>query len=165
MADTAPNPDQVTLTIDGREVSVPRGTTILEAAETLGNRIPHYCYHPGLSAPAQCRLCLVEVEGAPKLAALLRHPSVRTARWCRTESGLAEESAGESWSSTWLNHPLDCPICDQSGECKLQDYVHAEGRKHGRSREPKRVFGRDDFGGTSSSTATGASCAPGASAS
>jgi NADH-quinone oxidoreductase subunit G len=146
MADTAPNTDQVTLTIDGREVSVPRGTTILEAAETLGNRIPHYCYHPGLSAPAQCRLCLVDVEGAPK-----PQPSCITqcqeGQVVTTEGGLAEDQRRGVLEFYLLNHPLDCPICDQSGECKLQDYVHAEGRKHGRSKEPKRVFGRDDFGG------------------
>ena len=58
--------EMVNLTIDGQEVSVPRGTTILEAAKTVGTDVPHYCYHPGMSSPAMCRLCLVEVEGAPK---------------------------------------------------------------------------------------------------
>ncbi|MEX0855944.1 MAG: 2Fe-2S iron-sulfur cluster-binding protein [Gemmatimonadota bacterium] len=136
----------VTLTIDGREVTVPKGTTLLQAAQTIGIEVPHYCYHPGLTAPAQCRLCLVEVEGAPKLAAS-----------CVTEAGEGQVVRTQSEPATEMrrgvlefylaNHPLDCPICDQSGECKLQDYVHAEGREHGRSREPKRVFGRDDFGG------------------
>ncbi|MEX2530357.1 MAG: 2Fe-2S iron-sulfur cluster-binding protein [Gemmatimonadota bacterium] len=142
----APEQDTVTLTIDGREVVVPRGTTILQAAETLGDRIPHYCYHPGLSAPAQCRLCLVEVEGAPKL-----QPScvteVRDEQVVHTQSESALKQRKGVLEFYLANHPLDCPICDQSGECKLQDYVHAEGRKHGRNREPKRVFGRDDFGG------------------
>ena len=146
MADNQTNPETVTLTIDGREVTVPKGTTILEAAESLGNRIPHYCYHPGLSAPAQCRLCLVDVEGAPK-----PQPSCITqcqdGQVVATEGGEAEDQRRGVLEFYLLNHPLDCPICDQSGECKLQDYVHAEGRKHGRSREPKRVFGRDDFGG------------------
>ncbi|MEX0935690.1 MAG: molybdopterin-dependent oxidoreductase [Gemmatimonadota bacterium] len=139
-------PDTVTLTIDGREVTVPKGTTILQAAESLGNRIPHYCYHPGMSAPAQCRLCLVEVEGAPKLS-----PSCVSAaqdgQVVLTESEKAKGMREGVLEFYLKNHPLDCPICDQSGECKLQDYVHEEGRKHGRSREPKRVFGRDDFGG------------------
>ncbi len=138
--------ETVTLTIDGREVIVPPGTTILQAAESMGNRIPHYCYHPGLSAPAQCRLCLVEVEGAPKL-----QPScvtqVRDGQVVHTTSAKATAMRQGVLEFYLANHPLDCPICDQSGECKLQDYVHAEGRKHGRSREPKRVFGRDDFGG------------------
>ena len=58
----------VTLTIDGQKVSVPQGTTILEAARKIGKHVPHYCYHPGMSSPAMCRLCLVEVEGAPKLS-------------------------------------------------------------------------------------------------
>ncbi len=138
--------DTVTLTIDGREVTVPKGTTILQAAESLGLRIPHYCYHPGLSAPAQCRLCLVEVEGAPKLAASCVTQAM-DGQVVRTESGPAREMRQGVLEFYLANHPLDCPICDQSGECKLQDYVHAEGRAHGRSKEPKRVFGRDDFGG------------------
>ncbi len=139
-------PVGVTLTIDGREVTVPAGTTILDAAASLGTRVPHYCYHPGLSSPAMCRLCLVEVEGAPKPM-----PScvteVREGAVVHTESARAQELRRGVLEFYLVNHPLDCPICDQSGECKLQDYVNAEGRKRGRSREPKRVFGRDDFGG------------------
>lgn len=136
----------VTLTIDGTKVTVPKGTTLLEAAETLGTRVPHYCYHPGLSAPAQCRLCLVQVEGAPKLL-----PScvttVAEGQVVHTQSEPALAGRRGVLEFYLNNHPLDCPICDQSGECKLQDYVHAEGRAHGRGKEPKRVFGRDDFGG------------------
>jgi len=136
----------VTLTIDGREVSVPKGTTIIEAAKQIGTRVPHYCYHPGLSSPAMCRLCLVEVGGAPKPM-----PS------CVTTVAEGQVVKTESERALWgrrgvlefylVNHPLDCPICDASGACDLQDHVHAEGREHGRSYEPKRVFGRDDFGG------------------
>lgn len=140
------NGKSVTLTIDGREVTVRKGTTLLEAAETMGTRVPHYCYHPGLSSPAMCRLCLVEVEGAPKL-----QPSCVTqaqdGQVVHTASEKAERMRTGVLEFYLVNHPLDCPICDQSGECKLQDYVYAEGRAHGRSREPKRVFGRDDFGG------------------
>lgn len=136
----------VTLTIDGREVTVPRGTSLLKAAETLGTRVPHYCYHDGLSSPAMCRLCLVDVEGVPKPL-----PSCVTqaqdGQVVTTDEGRAREMREGVLEFYLVNHPLDCPICDQSGECKLQDYVHAEGRRHGRSREPKRVFGRDDFGG------------------
>jgi len=136
----------VTLTIDGQEVSIPRGTTILQAAQRLGRDVPHYCYHPGLSSPAQCRLCLVEVEGAPKPM-----PScvtqVADGQVVHTQSELALDMRRGVLEFYLVNHPLDCPICDMSGECKLQDYVHVEGRPHGRSREPKRVFGRDDFGG------------------
>ena len=136
----------VTLTIDGREVSVPKGTTILEAAKTIGTEVPHYCYHPGMSSPAMCRLCLVEVEGAPKpmpgcVTAVAEGQVVRT----QSEEALGHRRGVLEFYL--VNHPLDCPICDMSGECNLQDYVHAEGREHGRGREPKRVFGRDDFGG------------------
>jgi len=138
--------EMVTLTIDGQEVTVPKGTTLLKAAESLGTTVPHYCYHEGLSSPAMCRLCLVEVEGAPK-----PQPSCVTmampGQVVHTASDKAEGMRRGVLEFYLVNHPLDCPICDQSGECKLQDFVHAEGRAHGRSREPKRVFGRDDFGG------------------
>jgi len=137
--------EMVRLTIDGHDVSVPKGTTILEAAKTIDREVPHYCYHKGLSSPAMCRLCLVEVEGAPKL-----QPScvttVADGQVVHTESESAERMRRGVLEFYLVNHPLDCPICDQSGECKLQDYVHEEGRDHGRGREPKRVFGRDDFG-------------------
>ena len=141
-----PPTDQVTLTINGVTVRVPKGTTLLDAATEIGVEVPHYCYHAGLSAPAQCRMCLVEVEGAPK-----PQPA------CVTSAAEGQVVQTESEQALWaregvlefylVNHPLDCPICDMSGECFLQDYVHAEGRKHGRSIEPKRVLGRDDFGG------------------
>jgi len=139
-------PELVTLTIDGREVSVPKGTTILEAAREIGTEVPHYCYHPGLSSPAMCRMCLVEVEGAPKpMPGCVT--TVAEGQVVRTESEQARSDRRGVLEFYLVNHPLDCPICDMSGECYLQDYVHAEGRDHGRGREPKRVFGRDDFGG------------------
>jgi NADH-quinone oxidoreductase subunit G len=146
MADAKTPQETITVTVDGRQVTVPKGTTLLTAAERAGIRVPHYCYHPGLSSPAMCRLCLVEVEGAPKLL-----PSCVTqaqdGQVVLTESEKALGMRRGVLEFYLVNHPLDCPICDQSGECKLQDYVAAEGRKHGRGREPKRVFGRDDFGG------------------
>jgi NADH-quinone oxidoreductase subunit G len=143
MADT---PSTVTLTIDGQEVTVPKGTTLLKAAKQVGHDVPHYCYHEGLSSPAMCRLCLVEVQGAPKPM-----PSCVTTAMegqvVRTQSESALDMRKGVLEFYLVNHPLDCPICDMSGECNLQNYVHEEGRDHGRSREPKRVFGRDDFGG------------------
>lgn len=146
MAQTGDTPVLVTLTIDGETVTVPKGTTLLDASETLGKRVPHYCYHPGLSSPAQCRLCLVEVKGAPKLQpACVTLVAEGQEVYTDSEQALAQRRGVLEFYLA--NHPLDCPICDQSGECKLQDYVHAEGRDRGRSREPKRVFGRDDFGG------------------
>ena len=138
--------DMVKLTIDGHEVEVPKGTTLLEAAKQVGTQVPHYCYHPGMSSPAMCRLCLVEVEGAPKPM-----PScvttVADGQVVKTQSDRALSGRRGVLEFYLVNHPLDCPICDMSGECHLQNYVHAEGREHGRGREPKRVFGRDDFGG------------------
>ncbi len=146
MAETQENPETVTLTLDGREVTVPKGTTLLQAAEMLGTRVPHYCYQDGLSAPAQCRLCLVEVEGAPKLL-----PSCVTAAMpgqvVHTQSSKATDARKGVLDFYLTNHPLDCPICDKSGECYFQDYVHAEGPQYQTSVEPKRVLGRDDFGG------------------
>ena len=146
MPDNGRKADTVTLTIDGREVTVPKGTSLLSAAEGLGVEVPHYCYHPGLTAPAQCRICLVEVEGAPKL-----QPSCVTmaadGQVVHTDSPAARRMRQGVLEFYLVNHPLDCPICDMSGECKLQDYVFEEGRERGRAREPKRVFGRDDFGG------------------
>ncbi len=146
MADNGRKADTITLTIDDREVTVPRGTSLLQAAATLGIQVPHYCYHPGLSAPAQCRICLVEVEGAPKL-----QPSCVTmaqdGQTVHTDSAQARGMRQGVLEFYLVNHPLDCPICDMSGECNLQDYVFAEGRERGRGQEPKRVFGRDDFGG------------------
>jgi NADH-quinone oxidoreductase subunit G len=136
----------VNLTIDGHEVAVPRGTTILEAAKTIGSEVPHYCYHPGMSSPAMCRLCLVEVEGAPKpMPGCVT--TVMDGQVVHTQSEQATKNRRGVLEFYLVNHPLDCPICDMSGECNLQDYVHAEGREHGRGREPKRIFGRDDFGG------------------
>ncbi len=138
--------ETVTLTIDDQTITVPKGTTILHAAETVGTRVPHYCYHAGLSAPAICRLCLVEVEKAPKLVPACV-TQVADGQVVHTQSDKSLAMRRGVLEFYLQNHPLDCPICDQSGECKLQDYAHAEGRFHGRGKEPKRVFGRDDFGG------------------
>ena len=145
-AQTGPAPDVVNFTINGVKATVPRGTRIIEAAAELGIGIAHYCYHPALSAPAMCRMCLVEVEGQGKLAPACV-TTVGEGNVILTESAKAKEARRGTLEFYLVNHPLDCPVCDKSGECKLQDYVHAEGRPRGRSAEPKRVFGQDDFGG------------------
>ena len=136
----------VNLTIEGRPVSVPAGTSILEAAKTAGVLIPHYCYHPGLPVAGVCRMCLVEVEKAPKLA-----PSCATAvaegQVVHIQSEKALEARQGVLEMLLINHPLDCPICDQAGECELQDYTYHEGRAEGRYREPKRFNPVEDFGG------------------
>ncbi|HEY7896026.1 MAG TPA: molybdopterin-dependent oxidoreductase [Gemmatimonadaceae bacterium] len=137
---------QVSLTIEGRTVSVPAGTSILEAAKVAGVLIPHYCYHPGLPVAGVCRMCLVEVEKAPKLA-----PACATAAAEGQVVHLYSDPALDARKAVLefllLNHPLDCPICDQAGECELQDYVYREGRAQGRSHEPKRFNPAEDFGG------------------
>ena len=136
----------VNLTIEGRSVSVPEGTTILEAAKTAGILIPHYCYHPGLPVAGVCRMCLVEVEKAPKLA-----PSCATAvadgQVVHVHSEKSLDARKGVLEMLLINHPLDCPICDQSGECELQDYTFQEGREDSRYREPKRFNPAEDFGG------------------
>jgi len=138
--------ESVTLTIEGRQVSVPPGTSILEAARLAGVLIPHYCYHPGLPIAGVCRMCLVEVEKAPKLA-----PACATAvgegQVVHVHSPKALEARQGVLEFLLINHPLDCPICDQAGECELQDYVFREGRSEGRSHEPKRFNAVEDFGG------------------
>jgi NADH-quinone oxidoreductase subunit G len=136
----------VNLTIEGRPVSVPAGTSILEAAKTAGILIPHYCYHPGLPVAGVCRMCLVEVEKAPKLA-----PGCATAvaegQVVHVYSEKALEARKGVLEMLLINHPLDCPICDQSGECELQDYTFQEGRADSRYREAKRFNPVEDFGG------------------
>lgn len=136
----------VSLTIEGRPVTVPDGTTILEAAKRVGILIPHYCYHPGLPIAGVCRMCLVEVEKAPKLA-----PSCATTvvegQVVHVHSEKSLDARKGVLEMLLINHPLDCPICDQSGECELQDYTYQEGREDSRYREPKRFNPAEDFGG------------------
>jgi NADH-quinone oxidoreductase subunit G len=136
----------INLTIEGRPVSVPAGTSILEAAKAAGVLVPHYCYHPGLPVAGVCRMCLVEVEKAPKLA-----PSCATAvaegQVVHVHSEKSLEARKGVLEMLLINHPLDCPICDQAGECELQDYTYQEGRAEGRYRDPKRFNPVEDFGG------------------
>ena len=136
----------VNLTIEGRAVRVPSGTSILEAAKVAGVLVPHYCYHPGLPVAGVCRMCLVEVEKAPKLA-----PSCATAvaegQVVHVHSPKSLEARKGVLEMLLINHPLDCPICDQAGECELQDYTYQEGRAEGRYRDPKRFNPVEDFGG------------------
>jgi len=136
----------VNLTVEGRSVSVPEGTTILEAAKTVGVLIPHYCYHPGLPVAGVCRMCLVEVEKAPKLAPSCA-TTVAEGQVVHVHSEKSLDARKGVLEMLLINHPLDCPICDQSGECELQDYTYQEGREDSRYREPKRFNPAEDFGG------------------
>ncbi|MBV9110906.1 MAG: (2Fe-2S)-binding protein, partial [Gemmatimonadetes bacterium] len=144
--ETKPAVETVHITIDGMELDVPKGTRILDAAAMAGVDVPHYCYHPGLTAPAQCRMCLVEIEKVPKLQPACV-ATVADGNVIHTQSEKALEARQGVLEFYLVNHPLDCPVCDQSGECKLQDYTSAEALAIGRSLEPKRVLGRDDSGG------------------
>jgi NADH-quinone oxidoreductase subunit G len=136
----------VTLTIEGRQVTVPAGTSILEAAKHAGVLVPHYCYHPGLPVAGVCRMCLVDVEKAPKLAPSCA-TSVAEGQVVHVHSEKALEARKGVLEMLLINHPLDCPICDQAGECELQDYTYQEGRGEGRYRDPKRFNPVEDFGG------------------
>lgn len=136
----------VNLTIEGRPVTVPDGMSILEAAKTAGVLVPHYCYHPGLPVAGVCRMCLVEVEKMPKLAPACA-TTVMEGQVVHVHSPKALEARKGVLEFLLINHPLDCPICDQAGECELQDYTFAEGRADSRYREPKRFNPVEDFGG------------------
>ena len=120
------------------QVSVPAGTSILEAAKYAGVLVPHYCYHPGLPVAGVCRMCLVEVEKAPKLAPSCA-TSVAEGQVVHVHSEKALEARKGVLEMLLINHPLDCPICDQAGECELQDYTYQEGRSEGRYRDPEAL--------------------------
>ena len=124
------------LSVDGREVSVPEGTTVIQAAEKLGIFIPRYCYHPGLSIAGNCRICLVEVEKIPKLQ-IACNAYVTEGMVVHTKSEKAEDGRRAVLEFLLANHPLDCPVCDQSGECDLQNFYMNFGLYNPRFREHK----------------------------
>ncbi|RMF87821.1 MAG: NADH-quinone oxidoreductase subunit G [Nitrospirae bacterium] len=124
------------LTIDGHEVEVEPGTTLIRAARQLGIEIPHYCYHPGLSIAGNCRMCLVEVEGMPKMA-IACHTQAADGMVVHTDSEKCREYRAAIMEFLLVNHPLDCPVCDQAGECKLQDYYMEHGAAGSRVNENK----------------------------
>ena len=110
-----------TLEIDGQEVTVEDGLNIIQAAEQAGIEVPHYCYHPGLSISGNCRMCLVEIENMPKLQ-IGCNTRVSEGMVVKTASERAKQAQAAVLEFLLINHPIDCPICDQAGECKLQDY-------------------------------------------
>lgn len=133
------------LTIDGIEIDVAPGTTILQAAEMLGIEIPRFCYHERLSIAGNCRMCLVEVEKAPKPVASCAMP-VGEGMVVKTSSPSVLKARKGVMELILINHPLDCPICDQGGECDLQDQAVAYGRDRGRFAEVKNALRKKDFG-------------------
>ncbi|MFQ5514157.1 MAG: 2Fe-2S iron-sulfur cluster-binding protein [Myxococcota bacterium] len=131
-----------TFTVDGNAYEVAEGRTILQALDDLGLLmngvdIPHYCWHPKLSIDGSCRLCQVEIEGMPKLQIACNTP-VRDGMSISTCSERVHEARRAVMELLLINHPLDCPICDQAGECKLQDYAFEYGAPGARTREPRR---------------------------
>ena len=110
-----------TLEIDGQSVTVEEGLNLIQAAERLGIEIPHYCYHPCLSIAGSCRMCLIEIEKMPKLQ-IACNTRVSEGMVVRTQSEQVKRAREAVLEFLLINHPIDCPICDQAGECKLQDY-------------------------------------------
>ena len=132
--------DMVTLTVDGKEITVAKGTLIIRAAEQLGIEIPRFCDHPLLEPVGACRQCYVEIEGQPKLATsctMTVAPGMVVSTQSTSEA--ARQAQVANLEFLLLNHPLDCPICDRGGECPLQDQALAFGPGESRYVEPKRT--------------------------
>ena len=137
--------DEVTIEIDGRPLKARKGQMVIEVADAHGIRIPRFCYHPKLSVAANCRMCLVEVEKAPKPLPACATPVADGMKvYTRSPKALAAQKA--TMEFLLINHPLDCPICDQGGECELQDLALGYGRDVSRFAERKRVVADPDLG-------------------
>ena len=135
----------VEIEIDGKKVEVQEGSMLMDAANRLGTYIPHFCYHKKLSIAANCRMCLVEVEKAPKPLPACATP-VTQGMIVRTHSDKAVKAQKDVMQFLLINHPLDCPICDQGGECQLQDLAVGYGASSSRYHEEKRVVAPKDAG-------------------
>ena len=156
-----PKPDLITINIDGRDVAVPKGTNVIEAARLVNTEIPHYCYHPKLTVVGNCRMCLIEM-GMPAMDPATKQPIIDAVtgkpkiNWMPrpqigcgtnaspglhicTNSPLVKDCREGVTEMLLINHPLDCPICDQAGECKLQEHSTAYGRGYSRFVEQKNV--------------------------
>lgn len=128
--------DTVTFTLNDKEITVPKGTTVMEAARKNDVYIPHFCWHPGMSIAGVCRFCMVKVEGRPKLEIACNLTATPGMKVSTKEADVQE---AHKWALEFhlVNHPLDCPICDQAGECKLQDYYMEVGRYKSQMERPK----------------------------
>src|SRR5882724_900332 len=131
--------------VDGRTVEVPHGATVMDATNQLGVYVPHFCYHRKLSIAANCRMCLVHVEKAPKPLPACATP-VTDGMKAWTHSDQAIQAQKSVMEFLLINHPLDCPICDQGGECQLQDLAVGYGGSASRYTEPKRVVFHKSLG-------------------
>ena len=145
--------DTVTLTIDGRSITIEKGKTVLQAAIESGIKIPYYCYHPGLGIDGSCRVCIVKIEKMPKLQTSCSTP-VAEGMVVSTQTPDVVEARASVFEFLLINHPLDCPVCDKGGECPLQDFSYSYGPNESRMEFPRRVFDGEgvradvDFGPT-----------------
>src|SRR6188474_382339 len=145
--------ETVTLTIDGRPVTVAKGKTILQAAIERGVSVPYYCYHPGISIDGSCRVCIVKIEKMAKLQTACSTVAMDGMVVVTDAPDVVAARAGV-FEFLLINHPLDCPVCDKGGECPLQDFSYTFGRDQSRMEFPRRVFdgegvkGDVDFGPT-----------------
>ena len=145
--------DTVTLTIDGRQVTVEKGKTVLQAAIESGISVPYYCYHPGIGVDGSCRVCIVKIEKMPKLQTSCS-TTCTEGMVVSTRTPEVEAARAGVFEFLLVNHPLDCPVCDKGGECPLQDFSYTFGPDQSRMEFPRRVFDGDgvkadvDFGPT-----------------
>src|ERR1700754_322885 len=138
---TAETVEMVNLTIDGVEISVPKGTLVIRAAELIGVQIPRFCDHPLLDPVGACRQCLVEVEGQRKpVASCTTTVSADMIVKTQHTSEIADKAQHGQMEMLLINHPLDCPICDKGGECPLQNQAMSNGRSESRFHEIKRTY-------------------------
>jgi len=133
------------ITVDGKSIDARQGQMVLQACNDAGIDIPQYCYHPGLSIVASCRICLVEVEGIPKLVPACQTP-VRDGMVVAAKSSKSIANEKQVMEYLLINHPLDCPVCDQAGECYLQDYSYEYGRSQSRFEEDKQKKPKKNVG-------------------
>ena len=131
--------------IDGKEINFTQGQNLIEVARSAGIEIPYFCYHPGLSIVGQCRICAVEIEKYPKLQTACSTPAA-DGMIVKTTSEKVKQNQKSIMEFLLINHPLDCPICDKSGECDLQDNSFKYGDSYSRYTEEKRTFVDLDMG-------------------
>lgn len=132
---------RVKFKLNGQEIEADEGRLVIDAAKDAGVEIPHYCYHPALGNPGNCRMCVVEVAGAPKPQVSCR-TAVREGLDVKSDSEIAKRAQASALELHLVNHPLDCPVCDQSGECGLQDYYMKIGQYQSQVREDKQHKGK-----------------------
>src|SRR6188508_1576997 len=145
--------ETVNLTIDGRQLAVEKGKTVLQAAIEHGIKVPYYCYHPGLGIDGSCRVCIVKIEKMGKLQTACSTPAGE-GMVVLTDTPDVVEARASVFEFLLINHPLDCPVCDKGGECPLQDFSYSFGPNESRMEFPRRVFDGEgvradvDFGPT-----------------